>query len=423
MPMDEQQPPVAPGARTKPPRDPGVIDATAIPPTPPPGADPDPTAPADAPRPPRPTLGRAALYLPLIGIAAVAFLAFLGWQAFRDAERANADIQAEISNLQSRVEAVEKRPQPAAVAPAQLAALDKRVGALEQRPAAALDAGAATDAVSAPAQRVDALEVAAGSSKSAPVDLGPLNDKVAALQSALSDAQKTAQGALTAAATRPTPPPPAPPVDLAPLNGRIAAIEQQLATPEIDARALETSVEGGRRTADSAGLAVTADAMLQAIAAGAPFRAELAAAAALGADKAALAPLEPAVAGVPTSAALAVSFAQAEPAILAAAAPPAAASGSLLDRLAAGASTLVKVRPVGAVAGDDPPALVSQIREALTRGAPDAALALWNRLPEPCKAASRAWAASAQARVSAQTAARRLLDAAIDDLGRGGKNP
>jgi hypothetical protein len=78
---------------------------------------------------------------------------------------------------------------------------------------------------------------------------------------------------------------------------------------------------------------------------------------------------------------------------------------------------VVRVTPVGEVAGDDPAALASQIGAALERGRIAEALAAWERLPEPARQASQEWASAAKARLAADQAARGLLDEAIARLG------
>ena len=69
--------------------------------------------------------------------------------------------------------------------------------------------------------------------------------------------------------------------------------------------------------------------------------------------------------------------------------------------MVAGARSLVSVRPVGPVAGSDPPAVVSRMEAAVATG--DLATALRERdgLPPAGKDASAAWAAKAMERVNA----------------------
>ena len=265
-------------------------------------------------------------------------------------------------------------------------------------------------------------------SPSAPVAPPPASPKpVAEIQPkpAASDVSAALEGRLArieaALQNRPAPPPP---TDLKPLESRLAsldqrlkAIEDQLSAPKTEVRAAEAPAAVTPRGADPAALAVIAEAMSRAIDAGAAFPLAVSAAQAMGAPADLLAPLK-AVAekGAPPAAALAKRFAAEEKAILAAAEPPPPADASLVDRLTLAARKLVRVRPAGEAAGDDPPALVSRIEAALARGATGDALTAWNLLPEPAKAASRGFADEARARAGAQAAAAALSARAIEAI-------
>jgi hypothetical protein len=104
--------------------------------------------------------------------------------------------------------------------------------------------------------------------------------------------------------------------------------------------------------------------------------------------------------------------------MLRAARPARAENGDILDRLARGAASLVRIRPAGETAGEDAPALVSRIEAALQRGDLMEALALYDRLPADAKEPASTWAARARQRVDADSAARALLDEALDKLAR-----
>jgi hypothetical protein len=329
----------------------------------------------------------------------------------------------------ARIENLEKNPPVAA-----LASLDRRVGALEAA------SGGASDTVSAAAfgQRITALESAALSAKAA-ADAN--KDALSTAQAARDDAAKAL--ALATAATQKADgaagaiAPPIetgadagglegrvgkleagvaaldrPPVDLGPLNQRLDKLERALATPKTENRVPAESAPPGR---DGAGLAVVAQALSDRLGAGAPFPLAQAALEHLGADPAKLAILKPfSEKGAPTAAALAADFAKISPVALAAAAPQ--GSGGVMDRLMANMSKVVRVTPVGEVAGDDPTALVSQIGAALGRGQIAPALAAWMRLPEPARQASQEWASAAQSRLAADKAAQGVLDDALASL-------
>src|SRR5262249_58190709 len=91
------------------------------------------------------------------------------------------------------------------------------------------------------------------------------------------------------------------------------------------------------------------------------YASELAPAKALAADANALAPLEPfAATGVPSAASLGNELVTLIPA-LTQAAGLAPRDANFLERLQAGAERLVRIRPLDAVPGDDPAALLTRI--------------------------------------------------------------
>jgi hypothetical protein len=338
-------------------------------------------------------------------------------------------------DLVSRLEALERNPKPAAPTEA-FTALDKRIGALETKLAGA-PTRAALDAYG---QRLAALESAALSAKAA-ADAN--KEALATAQAAHDDAAKAlaTASAASAAVQRAIEAAGAPakqdsgadvaalegrlgkleqnlaglarlPAELAPLDQRIGKLEAALAAPKTENR---VPAEAAPPSRDGAGLAVVAEALRDRLRAGAPFPIEAAALERLGPDPAKLAILKPlAEKGAPSPGALAADFAKAEPAVLAAATP--AASGGVIDRLLANMGKVVRVTPVGELAGDDPAALVSQIKGALARGAAAPALAAWKRLPDPAREASRPWADEADAALAADKAAQGVLDDALARL-------
>jgi hypothetical protein len=322
--------------------------------------------------------------------------------------------------------------------PAALPALDKRVAALEAELAGAPDK-ASLDAYG---QRIAALESASLSAKAA---ADTTKDALSTLQAAREDAAKALALATTASqnangATSVAAPAiqadgaPGPdlgalegrigkleaslaaldraPVDLDAIHQRLDKLESSLAAPKSESRVPAESPAPSR---DAAGLAVAAQALDNRLRAGAPFPEEQAALEHLGADPARLAILKPlAEKGAPTAAVLAADFAKVAPAVIVAATPGEA--GGVMERLKANLSKVVRVTPVGEVAGDDPEALVSQIKATLGRGQIAPALALWARLPEPAQQASKEWANAAQTRLGADRAAQGVIDDAMARL-------
>lgn len=158
----------------------------------------------------------------------------------------------------------------------------------------------------------------------------------------------------------------------------------------------------------AARLALTAGALRDAVIRGVPFNAELEEAQALGADEKHLAPLAPfAASGVPSAAALAQELRVSIPA-LAKASGGQAPGADFLDRLQANASKLVRIRPLGTPAGDDPSAVLARIEVESTQGDIDGTLADLGKLDASTRALVRDWTAKAQSRQAAITAARQF---------------
>jgi hypothetical protein len=277
------------------------------------------------------------------------------------------------------------------------AAADGNKDALVMAQAARDDAAKALALSTTAAQRVEGIAGAAPPAVQADADVGGLEARVVKLE--------TAQATLDR-----------PPVDLGPIDQRLANLENALAAPKTENRVAAESAAPGR---DVAGLAVVAQALGERLRVGAPFPLEETALERLGADPASLAILKPlAEKGAPTVSALAADFTKIAPTITSAAAPQ--SSGGVWDRLMVNMSKAVRVTPVGEVLGDDPAALVSQVNGALARGDVGSAIAAWTRLPEPARQASQEWADRAKSRLAADKAAQGILDDAMTRLAAAG---
>ncbi|MGD0722228.1 MAG: hypothetical protein ABR970_14415 [Roseiarcus sp.] len=331
--------------------------------------------------------------------------------------------------LVARLESLEKAPRPEAQSAA-IAALDRRVAAVE-----AASAGAPDRAVlDGHGQRLAALEASALAAKAAS-DAG--KNALTVAQTARDDAAKalalaSARGEKGDSGPAPATQPGADPAlddrlgrveaglaalghgadELAAINQRLDALDKALAAPKTETRA---PAEAAASNPGGAELAVVAQALLDRLRAGAPFPVEEAALERLGADPVKLAALKPlAERGAPSAAALATDFSKVAPAALAAATP--ASSGGVMDRLLANMSKVVRVTPIGELAGEDPVALISQVGAALARGQVEPAVGSWARLPEAAREASRAWANEAQSRLAADKAAQDILEDAMARL-------
>ncbi len=237
---------------------------------------------------------------------------------------------------------------------------------------------------------------------------------------------------LKALAGRPQPEaaaPAAPPVDLAPLRQRLDALENDVKGLAVRAEAAGKSAEAAAKAADpklaaldqklgetirrvdagsAAPLFSAVQGLAQAFHRGAPMASELAAVEALGAKPEQLAALMPfAEKGAPTPQSLAASFAPLAGSL---------ASGANEGGITGFVQRFVTIRPTSDTGGNSPAALVGAIEAALKRGDVPAALAAWNRLPEPARQQSAAWGKLATDQDAAARALTALQNAAAAAL-------
>ncbi|WP_020187238.1 hypothetical protein [Methylopila sp. 73B] len=183
-----------------------------------------------------------------------------------------------------------------------------------------------------------------------------------------------------------------------PLDEKIAALDAALKA---------------RPVGDPAARLVTAFAAIdQAVVAGRPFPAELAAAKAAGGDVATLEPY--AAGGAPTKAALGAELQD-----VMAKLPPLkpTADASVFDRLVASAGSVVKVTPATAPAGSAPADVRARVAAKASAGDVEGALADIEALDPDAKAATAAWADKAKARLAADEALATARTAALARLG------
>ncbi|MER9329423.1 mitofilin family membrane protein [Mesorhizobium sp. M0488] len=216
------------------------------------------------------------------------------------------------------------------------------------------------------------------------------------------------------------------PVDLGPLNERLAGIDAQVrsageAVKSQDGRlsALEQSVSqlSGKVEAQAGqpkiALAIAASALKAALERGAPFSAELETLAAISPDAPQLATLRGyAEKGVPTRAEIASQMDAAANAMVAAA-TPADENAGFLQNLLSSAESLVKVRPIGAVEGAGAPETVARMEVAVNQGDYAKALSEYDTLPEPAKAAGADFAGKLKARIEVETQVDALISGAM----------
>lgn len=160
-------------------------------------------------------------------------------------------------------------------------------------------------------------------------------------------------------------------------------------------------------------LAIAASALKAAIDRGQPFAAELETFARLAPDAPEIAALRDlAATGVPTAAAIAAETDAAARAMIAADQPDNANAG-LLDRLWSSAESLITVRPIGAVEGEDVPAIVARMEVAITNGDYAGAIAEYEAMPDAAKSAGAGFIAKVKARSAADELVAKVLADAL----------
>jgi hypothetical protein len=203
-------------------------------------------------------------------------------------------------------------------------------------------------------------------------------------------------------------------------RGALDALATRVALLETAVKALsDTDARRASSADDSAArLAIAAAALRAAVERGVSYRAELAAVQALGADRAATAPLEVlAESGIPSTTALAHELAALTPDFerLSDAAP---GDATFLKRLESNAEKLVRITPVDAPLGNDPATVIVRINVDAARGDMAAGLADIGALPAPAQAVATAWVKKAAAREAALAASRRIAADALAALAK-----
>lgn len=358
-------------------------------PAPPPPEETEPPARASV-APPPPARGRGTGALVFAGVVGgvvalllAGLLQFLGYlPGISRQTAAPAVTQAELDGLKSEIAALREaaakaRPPGEGVSPAAFDALRAEVEQLKTTPGGE-DLGPRLGTVE---QKVDALGARAVSA-----------DQIAALDQKAAAAEQLARGneaGLGEAVKR-----------VEALEGTVGAMQ-----PKLDALAQQPRVA----------LGLAAAALKDAFGRGAPFEPELATLSAAAPNLAQAEALQPyAAAGVPALDTIRSEWGAAAAAMRAAASPADPDSG-IVDQLFSGAGSLISVEPVGAVEGTDPQAVIARAGAAVEAGDFTAALAEYDALPDPVKAAGAAWAGKARARLQAEA----LIDGAITEAMKG----
>ena len=320
-----------------------------------------------------------------------------------------ADLRAELAALRDQVAAGSNAVQPD---PAEAARLDELAGALDQIRTAvtelrsAVSQGEGGDAAGLRAldQRMSELEASvaslgqnAGTGAGEPVDLAPLTERIGAVETQLAEVSRAARAASEAAAGLPE--------RISTLDERLTAIDTRMG--ELAAR-IEDQAANPRIA-----LAIAAAGLKAAIDRGDPFMTELETYASIAPNAPEIADLRGlAASGVPTRAAISQDVDAAANRMIAAAAPPgddAGFFGRLLDSM----QSVIKVRPIGDVEGDDVGAIVARLEAAILAGDYARAVGEYETLPESAKQAGAEFIARVKARQTADALVDRALSGAL----------
>lgn len=350
-------------------------------------------------------------WLPLGSGAAGAVLALLVFSLiglFSSHESGPSALDARLARLEQQVVEIAGRPTPASADPKAMDDLAGRLARLEATPS--VPRAPANDA--ALANRLATLE---GELKAMGERVGVVARRGDEIATVAGDARTRSDATATAITElQKVRPPEVERREVEVLANRVTALEQA-------EKALETKFtqSTARQSPDRAvRLAVTAALLQAAVERGDPFAAELAFMKGLKAEPTALAPLEPfAAKGVPSVAALARELSALTPA-LRQASGAAPRDGNFLNRLAANAEKIVRIRSIDDMPGDDPAAIVARIELRAAQSDLAGALAELAKLPPAARAPAQDWIGKAEARNAALALSRRVASDALAVLGQ-----
>ena len=345
------------------------------------------------------------------GAAVLLLLALIG-RPYSGREGDAAVLETRLTQLEQQVRELADRSAPAAVDPKVIDALAARVGALEaalltQRP------GTSDPAL---VNRMATLE---GELKTLDEKIGVVPRRIDEIGTIAREARQRVEG--TAAAVNGLTEKVARLANEPIARNQVDALTERTASLERSTAAVAAELGkdfSGRAVDRAARLSAAATALNAAVERGESFAAELASLQALGADANALTALQPFTAsGLPSPASLCRELLTLVPDLRKAAGTP-SDDGSFLGRLTANAQKLVRVRPIGEVAGDDPAAILARVEERATQSDVDGARAELGKLPGDARSGAQSWIAKAQARTAAVTASRRLAAEALAALAK-----
>ena len=297
-----------------------------------------------------------------------------------------SDLSSRVTRLEESINALAETAKEGGSVP-DAAALDAKIGDLEQKLQGKIDSALA-------AQQTEGT-----------ADLKDVQKEVEALKAKL--------GALAEAHLA---------GDTSDLAPQLTTLDQRIAKLEAALPELSTSIDRSAASAKSGAAAIAFANLRNAVVAGRPYAAELAALKSLIADPGDLgALLSHAETGIPTIAELAgnltkVAEASSNP-------PPAAAQTSILDSMMASAKSAISIRRIGADAtGDEPGAVLARAEAALKQGDLAAAIKEVESLPAPAREAYAGWLDDTRARASANDSLSKLESMVLASIG-GGAGP
>jgi uroporphyrinogen-III synthase len=312
-----------------------------------------------------------------------------------------ADLAARLASLEAAV-----AERPAVSGPdlsGEIAALSARIDALPTAPAAAaVDLGPVEQRLDAVGTEIETLkaEAAAGAT---------LTQRLDALEAAVGDlrtAVETARADLSAVIGRLR-------SDRAAAGEAAGARDAAIAGATTRIDEIVSRLDAGPKGGEIAALSLAVTSLASRVAAGEPYAADLDLVRAAAPDAEGLDVLsEGAATGVPTVEALAARFPAR--AILAARLPQ--ADGAIVDRLFAGAKSLVNYRETDAATADPVSAGVTAIEAALAAADVSAAKAAADALPAEARAADPAWFADLDRRAAVDAVLAALTDRILTRL-------
>jgi len=204
--------------------------------------------------------------------------------------------------------------------------------------------------------------------------------------------------------------------DLAP---QLTTLDQRIAKLEEAIPALSTAMDKSAASAKSGASAIAFANLRDAVGAGRPYAAELAAMRSLMPDPADFGVLPShAETGIPTVAELARNLAKTAEASAAPAPQQAPAAASFLDSMIASAKSAVSIRRVGEDVGSaEPGAVLVRAETALNKGDLAAAIKEVESLPTPARDAYAGWLDDARARLSTNATLNTLESAVLASFG------